>query len=199
MFLFLLCYTSADLWSQNKKEAVVLYNTQAVKAVIDVPSKEIDYIISYEDDFLKGFRLEIPDYEKYLRENSTSSAIAQANVVDKTTAEADEGMSQQPPQSKEDDKSVFSYIKFQKGFATLSDEAIRLLESVLDEYEKSPGKIILRALSDSEDNMLSKNRAQAVKTYLKIRGLDADMISIQLLRGPRNLDDIMIVFPENDK
>lgn len=197
MFLFLLFYTSLDLWSQQKKEAVVLYNTRAVNAVIDVPSKEIDYIISYEDDFLKGFRLEIPDYEKYLRENGTLTPIAQSSVVEGSSGVAGGDVSHQTPESKENEPSVFSYIKFQKGFATLSDEAIRLLEQVIEENEKSPGKIILRALSDSDDNTLAKNRAQAVKTYLKIRGLDSGMISIQLLRGPRNLDDIMIVFPES--
>lgn len=198
MFLYFLCHVFADSMAQDKKEAVVLYNTQAVRAVLNIPNREIDRIISYEDDFLKGFTLEIPDYEKFLIESATAHPLAEAKIVEKSIPKEvniPEGSTQylKPP----GDIPVFSYIKFAKGYATLSDEAILLLEKVVREYEKRPGKITLRALSAGNDNTLSVNRAQAVKTYLRIRGINTDMVTIQHLTGPVVVDNIMVVFPEN--
>lgn len=200
-FMFLLSMTSVSLvlYSQDKKETIILYNTQPVKAVIDVESKNIDYIIQNEDDYLIGFKLEIPDYEKFLRE---TNPVFSSVPLDKDTTSFSYTQLQNSPQSRatssnnEIEPTVFSYVKFQKGFATLSDDAIRLLELVIAEYDRSQNNIVLRSFSISSDNILAKNRSNAVKTYLKIRGLDTNKVTVEHLKGELDIDEIMVVFKE---
>ena len=55
------------IYSQESKEAVILYNTKPVLAEITKDGSVLQ-IVRDEPDFLEGFTLEVPDYVKHLGE-----------------------------------------------------------------------------------------------------------------------------------
>jgi hypothetical protein len=196
LFLFLSMLTAFNLIAQDKKEATVLYNTHPVKAVIDTETKSVDYIINSDEEFMKGFQLEIPDYEKHLL---GQAVIAQEDTSTKKSIVSevlayDLFVDVPSSQDYSIDNNLVRFISFTPGFATLSDEAIRKLESVIDEHKKSSKNILLKTISLTDTDQLSVNRINAIKTYLKIRGIDTNAVSVTYLIGDKNKEDVIVEF-----
>ncbi len=194
---FILLLFAFNLKAQEKKEATILYNTQPVQAVIDVNTKSLDYIIKSDDNFMEGFRLVIPDYEKYLLEKGSIVQEDKTIALDNSSLDntADTLIAITPTDTENSLKNnAISFIIFTPGQATLSDEAIRKLELVIDEYKISGRDITLKAISINDTDILSANRANAIKTYLKIRGIDTNAVSVSYLIGNHNNNNVLVEF-----
>ncbi len=183
--------------AQDKKVATILYNTKPVEAQIDTKSKSIDYIIRENDEYLSGFKLQIPDYEQFLlndktQKETTPQSIANSSNSQKVIAPAAPAPVMAKPTGFE--SGAFTFVMFSDGFATLSDAAILVLESVISELNKNHQNLTLKTFSTSKEDVLAINRANAVKTYLKIRGVNTENIEIIHLIGEINIPEVSVSF-----
>jgi len=168
------------LHSQSTKEAVILYNSQAVLAQI-TKDGEVKEIIQDEVDFLKGFTIKIQDYGQFLANQQTFKTDQKVVLPSVTTF------------NKIDDNYIS--VPFESGYATLSDLAISRLDEVIGELRKTPSaRVIIRTLSTSKDALIDKNRINSVRTYFKIRGIAQERLSYETLSGDRDIDEVKINF-----
>ena len=70
VFLLSIIMVGNTLHSQSTKEAVILYNSQAVLAQI-TKDGEVKEIIQDEPDYLKGFTIKIQDYGQFVANQQT--------------------------------------------------------------------------------------------------------------------------------
>ncbi|MCB0659850.1 MAG: hypothetical protein KDC04_02880 [Saprospiraceae bacterium] len=167
--------------SQDTKEAVILYNTAPVLAHISKDG-EVYNIIREEPDFLKGFVLQIPDYEQYL--------LSKAPLADATPKKTDEPLVKETVENQKKIKKlptshydILDYslggFNFSKDQATLNSESIDLLNRIITYKTTNPQKKIHFILKNDNqnDNKLFKNRANAIVTYLKLRGFPTSDIT----------------------
>lgn len=180
VLMLVLTMISLSLYSQNTKEAVILYNTKPVLAEI-TQSGNVNKIIRDEPDFLKGFTLMIQDYGQFVADQEKKKSGAD-NVTPVAQTEFIE-------------KADFLNIPFETGFATLTDKAIEKLDDAIKFFRKNPGqKIVLRTLSKNSDSILSLNRINSIRTYLRIKGLSPDIVRFETLTGDADLDEVKITF-----
>lgn len=166
-------------YTQDTKEAVILYNSQPVKAEITTDGN-VNQIISEEPDFLKGFTLKVQDYGQFVE--------AQPNLFEKEKVLLNS--QSYTIQSKE-----VASIRFTPSFATLSDEAISSLDGIIAILRTEPNtKINLETIARLDDGIVSKNRFNTIKTYLKLKGIDSDRISFDTLIGDKEVHDVKIYF-----
>lgn len=166
--------------AQENKEAVILYNTQPVRAEI-TPSGEVVKVVSQEPDFLKGFTLKIPDYAQY---------VAQAQATEATPA---------TPAPSSQAYSIDSHdniiVPFDPGFATLSDKAISKLDQVIKILNAEKKTLaMVRTFSVISESPLNRNRTNSITSYFKIRGVDPSRCLFENLTGDRNFDEVNISF-----
>lgn len=166
--------TGLTLSAQEIKEAVILYNTQPVKAEITADGT-VNRIISEAPDHLKGFKLKEQDYGQFI-ENQKKSVVPVAKS--------------QPYAIVSNEQSV---VKFEIGYATLSDDAIDILDKVVMHLRTNPNeKAVLVSLSKLNNSPITKNRLNSIRSYLKIRGIDTERVLIESLLGDLDIDEIKI-------
>lgn len=167
--------------AQNTIEAVILYNSQAVRANI-TPQGDVKDIIREEPDFLKGFELKIQDYGQFI-------AIQEKEVAKKIESVASSG---NYPVKKE-----YKTVYFEKDRATLTDETIAHLDQIIAYLrEHSDVKIIAMTLSKFENGLVSKNRLNSIRTYFKIRGIGEERILFESLFAEIDAHEVKLGFVE---
>ena len=180
VLMLFITMSSLSLYSQNTKEAVILYNTKPVLAEITI-SGDVNKIIRDEPDFLKGFTLLIQDYGQFVAKQENIKSVSQSMTVVseiETTKISD-----------------FMNIPFETGFATLTDKAIERLDEAIKLFRTSDGqKIVLRTLSKNTNSILSLNRINSIRTYLRIKGLSPDIVRFETLTGDADLNEVKITF-----
>jgi thymidylate synthase len=165
------------LSGQETKEAVILYNTQAVKAEI-TSDGTINRIISEEPDYLKGYTLTVQDYGQH---------------IEKSKIKEDKKVASSQPYAVF--ASEYKLVKFEPNHATLSDEAIDILEELVTQLRKSNDeKVVLVSLSQLENGLINKNRLNSIRSYFKIRGINSERVLIESLLGEKDVDEIKIHF-----
>lgn len=170
-FVFWLLITSGSLTlsAQSSKEAVILYNTEAVKAEI-TPTGDIIKIIKSEPDYLAGFKLVAYDYDQVFAQSARMPENEKHKGYDVVSADTKE-------------------IYFDSGFATLNKDAINKLDEIIKILNRERSKKLLIAeFEQNESDPLTKNRINSVKMYLRIKGISENKIQINKLLG---------VYPEN--
>ncbi len=178
VFLLSIIMVGNTLHSQSTKEAVILYNSQAVLAQI-TKDGEVKEIIQDEPDYLKGFTIKIQDYGQFVANQQTMKSDQKVVLPSvKTFSEIDDN---------------YISVPFESGYATLSDLAISRLDEVIGELRKSPSaRVIIRTLSTKKDALIDKNRINSVRTYFKIRGIAQERLSYETLSGDRDIDEVKI-------
>ncbi len=180
VLMLIITMVSLSLSSQNTKEVVILYNTKPVLAEV-TPTGNVNKIIRDEPDFLQGFTLLIQDYGQFIAKQDTKKS------------DKDEVISVN--QSFVAESNDFLNIPFESGFATLTDKAIERLDEAIKYFKTNPDqKIILRTLSKNADSVLSLNRINSIRTYLRIKGLSPDIVKFETLAGDADLDEVKITF-----
>jgi outer membrane protein OmpA-like peptidoglycan-associated protein len=178
----LMVLTSMTIVAQNTKEAVILYNSQVVRANI-TPDGNVTSIIKEEPDFLKGFELKIQDYGQFVAnqqlpvKNEPFVAVSSGNysVV----------------------KKEYKTVYFEKDRATLTDETIAQLDQIIAYLrENVEVKIIAMTLSKFENGLVSKNRLNSIRTYFKIRGIGEDRILFESLFAEMDAHEVKLGFIE---
>jgi outer membrane protein OmpA-like peptidoglycan-associated protein len=170
--------TGITLFSQNTKEAVILYNSQPVKAEI-TSDGNVNKIISEVPDFLKGFTLKVQDYGQFIAEKQDTKS---ETIVPSSQSYAIVG-------------KEFKLVRFEPTFATLSDEAIVELDKIIAHLRQEPNeKAVLVTLSRLESALISKNRQNSIRTYLKIRGIDPERVLFESLLGEKDVDEVKVHF-----
>lgn len=178
----LMVLTSMTIVAQNTKEAVILYNSQAVRANI-TPDGNVTSIIKEEPDFLKGFELKIQDYGQFV-------ASQQLPVKNEPIVVASSG---NYPVVKKEYKTVY----FEKDRATLTDETIAQLDQIIAYLrENVEVKIIAMTLSKFENGLVSKNRLNSIRTYFKIRGIGEDRVLFESLFAEIDAHEVKLGFIE---
>lgn len=181
VILLSLVLLSSHLAAQNTKEAVILYNSQAVRANI-TPQGDVKQIIQEEPDFLKGFELKIQDYGQFI-------ATQEKEIVKEPVAVAPSGSY---PVKKE-----YKTVYFEKDRATLSDETITQLDKIIAYLrENADVKIIAMTLSKYENELVSKNRLHSIRTYFKIRGIGEERVIFESLFAEIDAHEVKIGFVE---
>lgn len=180
-FVSTVLLTAQAGYSQDSKDAVILYNTEPVLAHIS-KSGDVYRIIKDESDFLKGFTLEVPDYEKFLKQKEATKVVS-------ATAASSQNIAIEPPVTGNTiplPKSNYDILDFSlggfyfaEGQATLNADAIGILDNVIIYTQANPDKKIhFNLMKDaSQGKRLIKNRTNAILTYLKLRGVNIDDIT----------------------
>jgi outer membrane protein OmpA-like peptidoglycan-associated protein len=167
--------------AQNTKEAVILYNSQAVRANI-TPQGDVKNIIKEEPDFLKGFELKIQDYGQFI--------ASKENVA---TKETETVASSGNYAVKKEYKTVY----FEKDRATLTDATIAQLDQIIAHLrEHADVKIIAMTLSKFENGLVSKNRLNSIRTYFKIRGIGEERVLFESLFAEIDAHEVKLGFVE---
>lgn len=171
---------SLSVQAQTTKEAVILYNSQPVRAKI-ASDGEVISIIRDEPDYLKGFVLKIQDYGQFLVDQQQIKT-EETQAVSETTAN-------------QTSKPAHIVVPFESDFAILSDLAITRLDSVVQHLKENPySKVVIRTLSTIEESLVDKNRLNSIRTYLKIRGIAHERITYETLGGDRDVNEVTIEF-----
>ena len=181
-------------FSQNQKRAVILYNTKPVLAVIttdgnvkqiiaEAPNYLVGYTLNVQDYGLKAQQVEVAAVNPIKTEQTTELSV---NVQDVNNVKVDQNLAYVSVES----KSVY----YDPGFATLSAQAIKTLDEIVATLEQNPTySIILRTLTvNEEETLLSKNRINSMRSYLKVRGIATERVSFELLKGEVDLNEIKI-------
>ncbi|MEZ4912330.1 MAG: hypothetical protein R2774_15890 [Saprospiraceae bacterium] len=180
MFFCAIMITAHLALGQDGKDAVILYNTEPVLAHIS-KSGDVYRIIREEPDFLKGFTLQIPDYERYLHEkNASSSAVVQKSKdVKEVMPHVYEVNSDLPVANYDVLDFSLGGFSFAESQATLSADAISVLDNIVIYTQTNPNKRIhFNLMKDATNSKrLIKNRSNAILTYLKLRGVDLNDIT----------------------
>lgn len=181
--LVFLCLTfawSTSSFAQATKEAVILYNSLPVKAEI-TSDGHVNQIISEEPDFLKGFTLKVQDYGQFVA-TQPKLVVESDNTLP--------GSQSYTVQSKE-----AASVRFTPSYATLSDEAIASLDGIIAILQAEPNtKVNLETITRLDSGLVSKNRFNTIRTYLKLKGIDPDRISYDTLIGEKEVNDVKIYF-----
>ena len=168
VFLLLLLFCNITLQSQSSRQATILYNGKEVTAELAADGSILKILDATADD-LAGFTMKIEDYLAFLENNNTASTAADIQA--------------------QEDKTIF----FENGFATLTDQAISDLDAFTRLYRSKPAaSIVLRSLQKIGQNSISKSRINAIKTYLTLRGIQADSIKSKYLKGETDVNEIKI-------
>jgi len=178
VLLLTIAFVSNALHAQATKEAVILYNSQPVKAEINNDG-EVLRIISDEPDYLNGFTLKIQDYGQFISELNKSGTVdpSKSGIHQFLLEESDD----------------FISVPFDHGFATLSDPAIKKLDEVISYLKSNPtSKVVIRTLSTHKDALLDKNRINSVRTYFKIRGIASERLAYEALLGDKDIEEVKI-------
>lgn len=163
-------------FGQTTKEAVILYNSLPVKAEI-TSDGNVNRVISEEPDFLKGFTLKVQDY---------GQLVAQREEVQKVNPVASS-------QSYSINAGELASVKFDPDYATLSDETISTLDQIIALLKAdNQAKISLETISKLNTALISANRFNSIRTYLKIKGIDSNRISFQSLVGDTDVNQVKI-------
>ena len=177
VLLLSLLVLNLTLGAQANKQVSILYNTKLVLAEVSPDGKVLRIIDDTAED-LKGYVLKTQDYT--LGQNETKKQ----------------------PEIKRVMSSKYNYsdinatlIYFEKGEATLSDKAIESLESTIKVLKADPSlKLLVQTLDVHAASAVNKNRVAAVKTYLKIRGVNDESTVYEPLKGETDLDEVKIYF-----
>jgi outer membrane protein OmpA-like peptidoglycan-associated protein len=181
VILLSLVLFSSLLAAQNTKEAVILYNSQAVRANI-TPQGDVKQIIQEEPDFLKGFELKIQDYGQFL-------VTQEKETIKEPVTVASSG---NYPVKKE-----YRTVYFEKDRATLTDETIAQLDQIIAYLREHAGvKVIAMTLSKYENGLVSKNRLNSIRTYFKIRGIGEERVLFESLFAEIDAHEVKIGFIE---
>ena len=165
------------LGAQVNKQVSILYNTKLVLAEVSPEGKVIRIIDDTADD-LKGYVLKTQDYSLDQLDASTQPKIQRESNSNYIYAGIDPTL-----------------IYFEKGGAILSDKAIESLETTIKTLKSNPSlKLLVQTLDKYAASLLNKNRVEAVKTYLKIRGVSHENTIYEPLKGEKNLDEVKIQF-----
>lgn len=171
IYLLLTLQTNA----QNAKEAVILYNTEPVKAEI-TPNGEVVRIIGPEFDYLKGFKLISYDYTNVTASDNTKLRLDPFRDINTSEAKGYE-------------------IKFESGFATLNQNALKELDEVVAKMTSEPNtKILIADFEQYEADILARNRVNSIRKYLKLKGIDEGRVSLNRLKGVYPDNVVRIIF-----
>ncbi|MBK8054412.1 MAG: hypothetical protein IPK35_14395 [Saprospiraceae bacterium] len=177
VFFWIAMSIGYNIYSQESKEAVILYNTKPVLAEITKGGSVLQ-IVRDEPDFLKGFTLEVPDYVKHMEELKKTKGDNAVSIVESN--------------------AQLLTVSFDRGFAVLTEDAINQLDNAIRLMKGNPkGKLILRTLSISDPTSLDQNRINSIKSYFNIRGLNPDVIRYEAMKGSTNLDEVKITLSLN--
>lgn len=176
------CVMNLIMQAQETKEAVILYNSVPVRAEISSDA-EVKRVIREEPEYLKGYSLKIQDYGKFVDQSEVKPSQV---VVDSSQETAGKTIIEE---------DGFVELVFDPGFATLSDQSVYRLDSVVKRLKNDAALFVtLRALSLKSDGSVTKNRLNSIKTYLRLRGVEQGRVLIEKLQGDRDADEVKIFF-----
>jgi outer membrane protein OmpA-like peptidoglycan-associated protein len=158
------------MFAQQNKEAVILINTSPVLAEITADANVVK-VISEQPDHMKGFVL-----SGYVVREEKKSILELPQF--------------QPYRVVSTDKLT---VYFSDGFATLSNSAIEVLDSIVLELKNNPDrKVMVTVYEDNLNSNLIKNRVNAIKSYLRVENISLDRVVINTVMGlaPSNQLDI---------
>lgn len=169
VLVLLTVLATLTLSAQQSKEAVILYNSEAVKAQI-TQSGDILRIIGPEPDYLAGFKLVSYNYEEVFAQAALVPESEKIKAYDVVSVDGTD-------------------IYFENGFATLSKEAVSRLDGIISNLKATPSaKILISDFFQNENDQLAKNRINSIKKYLQIKGISDRKVQINKLTG---------IYPEN--
>lgn len=167
--------------AQNTKQAVILYNSQAVRANI-TSQGDVKDIIQEEPDFLKGFELKIQDYGQFVEVSKNVETKELETVASSGNYSV---------------KKEYKTVYFEKDRATLTDETIGQLDLIIAHLRENPQvKIIAMTLSKFENGLVSKNRLNSIRTYFKIRGIGEERVLFESLFAEIDAHEVKLGFVE---
>lgn len=171
-FVLLACLIGLNsvVFAQQNKEAVILVNASPVLAEITADANIVK-VISEQPDYMKGFVL-----SGYIVPEEINSTLKIPQF--------------QPYKVVSTDKLT---VYFSDGFATLSNSAIDVLDLIVLELKNNPErKVMVTVYEDNLNSVLTKNRVNAIKSYLRVENISLDRVVINPVLGlaPSNQLDI---------
>ena len=167
--------------AQKLKESVILYNLQPVRALIDENGNVVK-IIAYYPDYLSNQEMDVPEYDRDIRNIPADQRIIPSVVTE--------------PENEEiivkDKKAT---LHFDKDMAVLSSRVRKELDAIVEVLRANPGiKIEALTLSVDDNELVSKNRQNSVKAYLKIKGINENRFSFKSYFSDIETSEVKIQF-----
>jgi outer membrane protein OmpA-like peptidoglycan-associated protein len=190
---FILFLNSTLLQAQNR-QAVILVNSQPVLAELDA-NGNIVKVIKEEPAALAGYDLVKSEQSIGIpvvpKPKSPDTEHAPIMIIEKPKVEKDGKVA-----SIYDFKvspTIDAEILFAADAATLSLDARSQLDNVALDLKANPSDVaVVRSLSVNKDSKIHANRVDAVRTYLRIKGVDGNRILTECLQGRIDVSDIKV-------
>lgn len=170
------------LSAQKTIESVILYNGQPVRAIIDDKGNIIK-IVSAVPDFLSPKELDVPIYDKDIRNvaitpnEETPSNVAQ-NISSKHIQNPEVAINVNQDEAVVNISNDTDVIHFDKDMAILTMRVRRELDEIVNILNSNPNiNILAMTLSKFDNELVSKNRFNAIISYLKLKGISENRIS----------------------
>lgn len=170
------------LSAQKTIESVILYNGQPVRAIIDDKGNIIK-IVSAVPDFLSPKELDVPIYDKDIRNvaitpnEETLSNVAQ-NISSKHIQNPEVAINVNQDEAVVNISNDTDVIHFDKDMAILTMRVRRELDEIVNILNSNPNiNILAMTLSKFDNELVSKNRFNAIISYLKLKGISENRIS----------------------
>lgn len=194
------------LTAQKVKEAVILYNAQPVRALIDENGNVVK-ILAAEPNYLSGKELDIPEYDKDFRQvapEKIQESVQGPNQDKVRTNSSDKTEIVGMPAILKEDEYIVPIVdnsrmtlQFDNGMAVLTTKVRKELDRIVDYLKQHPNiNVVAMTLSKYEDELLSTNRQSSVRTYLKIKGIPENRIIFKSFFSDINIQDVKIEFSE---
>lgn len=181
VLLFVLLMIGMTSTAQKLKESVILYNLQPVRALID-ENGNIVKIIAYYPDYLSNQEIDVPEYDRDIRNIPTDERIVPSVAEDH---ENEIVLA----------KDKMMTLHFDHDMAVLSSRVRKELDVIVEVLKTNPGiKIEALTLSLDDNELVSKNRQNSVRAYLKIRGISENRFSFKSYFSDIETSEVKIQF-----
>lgn len=169
----------------SQKETVILYNSEPSKVELGNDG-EIQGFVGIVPGYMEGYTvvkepLVSPDPEK------DGDVVVQPIFTNKST---------NAPYSILSTERIL--LEYKPGYATLNSATLNKLDNIAAKLKKDPNAKVLLSYSISQDDArqrtIANNRVDSAKTYLRIKGISEDRVSVDEIESTVMDDTISVNF-----
>lgn len=192
MFGFFLVLNSTAIFAQQTKQTIILINSQPCLVEVDQKGNIIK-VIKQEENTVEGLKNTAP--------SESLQHIPQVKIQDPETPQviyidkpkASDNGSVAGVYDYKVSNQINAITQFGQGEATLSTEARKALDKVVEDLLANINDVaVIRSLSIEKTSKLHINRVDAVRSYLKLKGIGSSRIIAENLQGRIDANEVKV-------
>jgi len=169
---------TSGLTAQQTQETVILYNSQPVQVELSEMGKILSFY-GLKPGYMTGFQLEnaVVKIEPIVIDNVNPTFTDESQNAEYAILSKERVM-----------------LNFDKGFATLSAENIKILNEVSRKLKNGDfQKAVITSFTNGQNSKLVENRLESAVTYLNIKGIQRSQL-ITEVQESNNQGDLTVIF-----